>query len=135
VWLPPRPWIVVRALLPCRADPHRDEAARLHVSGWVRDWITDGENLTCEITSRFGSETAVIEIAPPTPTGVGFVPAVTTAVRSDVAFVESTRFFAVTPTRIVLSSSAARTPYVLPVAPAMSLQFEPSLSHVCHWYE
>jgi hypothetical protein len=70
-------------------------------------------NWICETIRRFGSETAVIEIAPPTPTGVGVgvgVPAVTTCVLSELAVVDPTRFFAVTWTRIVLSLSPERTP-------------------------
>src|SRR3954453_3610633 len=102
--------------------------------------ITRGVNWIDEITRRFGSEIAVIEIAPPTPTGVGVgvgvgdVPVVMRAVVSEVPVVDPTRFFAVTWTRIVLSLSPERTPYVLPVAPVMSLQPAPFLSQSCHWY-
>ena len=98
--------------------------------------ITRGVNWIEEITRRFGSEIAVIEIAPPTPTGlglgVGVVPAVIASVRSEFAVVVPTRFFAVTWTRIVLSLSPDRTPYVWPVAPEMSLQLAPLLSQSCH---
>jgi hypothetical protein len=71
-------------------------------------------NWICETIRRFGSETAVIEIAPPTPTGVGdgvgVPPAVTTSGVSEFAVVDPTRVFAMTWTRIVLSLSPERTP-------------------------
>jgi hypothetical protein len=43
-------------------------------------------------------------------------------------------FFAVTCTRSRNPTSADRAGYVLPVAPVIGPQFEPSASQRCHWY-
>src|SRR6266508_847397 len=59
---------------------------------------------------------------------------VTTAVGSDVALVEPASLVATTTTRSRCCSSAARMPYVLPVAPATSPQLAPFVSQRCHWY-
>jgi hypothetical protein len=52
----------------------------------------------------------------------------------DAAPAEPIEFVAVTVTTIVLPTSALATVYVLPVAPAISLQFAPVASHCRHWY-
>src|SRR2546428_13290154 len=71
---------------------------------------------------------------PVPPLGGGVVADLTTALLSEVAFVDPARFVAVTTTRSVWSTSMPRTPYVLPVAPATSVQFAPAVSQRCHWY-
>src|SRR5260221_10798642 len=67
--------------------------------------------------------------------GVGVVGAFTTALTSELTVVDPARFVAFTTTRRVWSTSMPRTPYVLPVAPATSVQFAPAVSQRCHWYE
>ena len=58
--------------------------------------------------------------------------ALTTAVGADVAEADPAELLAVTSTRIVEPTSALTTPYVLLVAPAMSTQLPPPLSHRRH---
>jgi hypothetical protein len=59
----------------------------------------------------------------------------TVALNDDATVVEPARFFAVTTNRSVWPTSAARTPYVVPVAPAASVQPAPDWSQRCHWDE
>ena len=52
----------------------------------------------------------------------------------DVADVDPAVFVAVTITRVVVPTSAGVSLYVVAVAPAMSAQFAPAVSHRRHWY-
>src|SRR5438477_99997 len=67
------------------------------------------------------------------PFGGGVVGA-TTAVGAEVAVALPLSFFAVTTTRSRKPRSDRRTPYEVPVAPAMLVQTTASTLQSCHWY-
>jgi hypothetical protein len=58
----------------------------------------------------------------------------TTAVARDVAVKDPSAFRAVTATRTRFPTLPAVSVYVLPVAPEMSTQLLPAVSHSRHWY-
>ena len=82
------------------------------------------------MSNRFGGTTSLTEIAVP----LGAPAFVTTPVGVDVAEPEPSALVAFTVTRNVLPTSTLFKTYVLLVAPEMSEQLPPVLSHRRHWY-
>jgi hypothetical protein len=80
-----------------------------------------GENESRSISSRFGSETSLIETLAP----LGASAFATTPDGADVADAAPLAFLAVTRTRSVFPSSADVSTYVFAVAPLMSAQLPP----------
>src|SRR5213076_1575259 len=119
----------------------------LHADTWnftvrsvVERVIGVGDADCPSISSRAGGETTLTSTGPVPVAGqpltlVGGVTFFcTTAVGTDVAWLDPSEFFAVTRTRIVLPTSTPFSVYVLSLAPPMFEQLPPVASQRRHWY-
>jgi hypothetical protein len=95
------------------------------------EWSGSGLNDNPSMSSRFGSDTSLIEMVVP----LGASAFATTAVGTDVDDAAPRTFLAVTRTRSVLPPSDDVSAYVRAVAPPISAQLPPVASQRRHRYE